>query len=134
MQKDLIKNDFAEEIDINILKKIINLFKYLIALSCAYHIFNIYDWYTIFLKEPLNTFASFYLHRIHPFTALGIIAISIYNLFSYFKVYKLLLSAINNKNPQEYNYANKIIYRTIILSILLISVSIVSIIIRLSSS
>ena len=130
MQKDLIRNDFIEDVDVNILKKIIKLFQYAITLSCVYHSFIIYEFYKVFIKSGATPFPSFYMNRIYPFVILFTTAISIYAVINYFKVYKTILLAIENKNATTYNKANKMIYRNIILTIIVFIALIINNIIR----
>ena len=129
MQKDLIKNDFIEDVDTDILKKIIKLFQYAIALSFIYHGFAIYEFYK-FINLSNNPFRSFYMKSIYPAVILVTALISIYTIISYFNVYKLTLSAIEDKNATHYNNANKIIYRNIILAIIVFIALIINTIIR----
>ncbi|MEP6677171.1 MAG: hypothetical protein ABJA78_18565 [Ferruginibacter sp.] len=131
--EDLIKDDFADGMDINLIKKNLNLIKMVLVFIGIRSILELIDWYPTLTSKPFDSFHSFYLHRISPLVLLVLIILNIICWIFYIRANTLMAEAAESKDVSLFNRGYQFYYRSTRLVVIAVVISIISYSIRIIS-
>jgi len=132
MIEDLISNNFVDNVDKSIIRKVILVIKILLSLSIFYTILELVEWYPYLFKNISNNFnfADFYNYRIVPWILLLNIILNIVSLFFYLKGNKLIYASFQNNEPEVLNEGFRNCYISGLLTSIDFAVGIITILLR----
>jgi hypothetical protein len=132
MIEDLISNNFVDNVDKSIIRKVILVVKILISLSIVYTILELVEWYP-YLSKNISAnfnFSDFYNYRIVPWILLLNIMLNIISLFFYLKGNKLMYSSLQHNDPDLLNEGFRNCYISGLLTSIDFAVGIITILFR----
>ncbi|MGC4104237.1 hypothetical protein [Ferruginibacter sp.] len=135
MTEDLISNNFIDNIEKRIVKKVLSLSRFVLAMVLVYNVLDVLDWYIAISRYPwdheFKTSLAFFEFRIRPFIALFLITVYVFIWALNIRGNKLMVLAVENEDADIFNNAYRIYYKGLKLSIVSLCISIISITIRL---
>ncbi|MEP7256401.1 MAG: hypothetical protein ABI666_11545 [Ferruginibacter sp.] len=132
MSEDLISNNFADNINRNVIKRNIRLLFVVIILFSVYTIFNFIDWYMVMAQaNPLRkTIFTFYSYWIRPLVFLITLILGFTEWVYYIKGHKLILLSFEKDNVDFFNKGYSFLNKATILNIIGYSLIILSFMFR----
>lgn len=133
MEKNLLSNDFTENIDIGRIDRSIGLSKIVIILGTIYSIMEIGRWLRLFTlnKSVYFTSENFYYVLLFIFATIPIAILFFVSWVWYLKATHLIKHSIQNNDYTLFNKAYRIINKSTTLTIIGTSISLLSMLISL---
>jgi hypothetical protein len=106
MTEDLISNNFANNVNKDIIKRNIRLLLIIIILFSIYTLFNLFEFFVAVFNNPYLRHVSrlnFYSIKIAPWTYLTSVIIAYIVWVNYIKGHRLILLSFKNDNVDLFN-------------------------------
>ena len=134
MGKDLISNNFVDNVNKAVIKKTFWLTKFILNLMIAYTVLDLIDWYIAISRSlgyDFKYMSTFFRYRIHPVIAIIILGMSIVSSYWHIKANEFIDQSFEQADADLFNTGYKFYYQAAKLSLVAFCVSIATIIIRL---
>jgi hypothetical protein len=127
MEEHLIKDDFTDNVDKTIVSKVLKVAKVILILFVCYTALDLLRWFSILQTKVIGHKASpnatFYISAFAM--SLFLLVINIIGRLLYLNGSKLIFSSIETNDPFRFNQGYRMIYKTILIALLTISLEIV---------
>jgi hypothetical protein len=132
MSEDFISNNFAENINKQIIRRNIKLLLFILILFSLYIVLDFAEWFPFIYKASSfpDTNLNFYNYKIRPLIVLMCLPLNIAVWFFYLKGHKLILQSFEKDNADIFNKGYSFLFKVSILNIIGYSIFILSSIIR----
>jgi hypothetical protein len=119
MNENMLSNNFTENINVNMIKRNIQLLRTVMLLFCSYTVLNFIDWYVVISQaNPVrHTAYALYLYKIRPIIVVIDAAIIYFIWSNYIQGHKLILLSFENDNPDFFNKGYSLLCRAVTLNI-----------------
>lgn len=132
MSEDLISNNFADNVDKTIVRKVILVIKILLILSIVYSGLELLEWYPYLFKNiPGNlSYEAVFNYRIVPYILLLNLLLNIISLAFYLKGNKLIAASFAYNEPELFNLGYSNCYKSGLITAIDFALGIIIILLR----